>query len=984
MVLISVCPSSPGWNALKFRYAPTVIAALKQIPGVRWSGEDKCWYAPDNALPILPDVLGSEARLMQGPTLYTKGAAPPPFFVENLRPYQQVGVSTLLDKRDFILAFDMRLGKGGRPSDRILTPKGWTYYNEIRVGDSVIGSDGRPHQVTGVFPRGKQRFMRVTFSDGASVSVSEDHLWAVRSATMKLRHEGWKVCETSSLASEPLIDAAGNARWFIPVVKPVEFTPVITPSCRVHPYVLGVLLGDGHFGVSTSFCPGDEEVPREVERLLPPGVKMKKWHAKDRATVYSLVGFGPFARELGLVGTRSWNKHVPLPYLFASIEERRDLLRGLLDTDGYFGDSIEYTTASERLADDVTFLVQSLGGLVRRKLKVAPGYTYKNQKRVGRPSHRLFITLPSDFIPTRVGAGDYTPRVREPVRAIRRIEPDGEDDCICIAVSAPDSLYVTDHFVVTHNTRVAASAAASLLAYGHVKTIALVYPASVKEEWSRQFREQTGGLEVVQFEGLAAFEPADFQRLASLQHLCVGVHYELIRDQGSGLDGRAAEFLRLLEARGPFVLVADEVQYLKNRKAGRTKAVHEFSRSSQCWGRWGLTGTPMRNYPRDMWAMFEFVQPGSMGSYSKFTTRYADGHMGDYGWVDDGVTNAEELKARLAATMFRLTRADVAQWLPKAERSVILCNMPKAELQRYQKAERALGQTALKAMADGDSTQSLGALKALAAMTTASKTSTLLDRIYEHCEERHVKILVFANFHETLESVSDAYLAQVHGQPAPGVPRRKRKLKIVDMSAGAPPAGPSRFTAPGFVAGGWLTPERRRKVIEQWKAHPGPAVLFANTISSGVGIDLSEADTTIFVELSWVPAEFLQAEARTSDVHLGKRLTPPMFEYLLTRGTIDENMGLRLIEKVRGIEKIVGASTDTSALASTLTNSGLVENSRLSLTSEDPETINAVLADLRSRLFGDDTPDSAGEDTDNLVEDAADDSEEEIEEEVDE
>ena len=316
--------------------------------------------------------------------------------------------------------------------------------------------------------------------------------------------------------------------------------------------------------------------------------------------------------------------------------------------------------------------------------------------------------------------------------------------------------------------------------------------------------------------------------------------------------------------------------------------------------------------------------------------------------------------------MFRLTRADVAQWLPKSVRSVVLCDMNAADLKRYQKAERGLGREAVKAMNEGSSTQALGALRALSQMTTASKITTLLDRIYEHVEARGVKIIVFANFHETLEQAIDVWEADT---PA----GRAARVQSGKMAG----AGLARFQRPGFVAGGWLAPERRRKAIDQWKAAPGGAVLFANTLSSGVGIDLSDADTALFLELSWVPADFLQAEARVQDVHQGKRTTPAMYEYLLTRKTIDEDMGLRLIKKVQGIEKVVGASADTSALTSTLSNSGLVERSAIGLASEDPEIVNAVLTDLRSRLFGDDTPDDLGEDTDNAVEDAPDEPEEE-------
>lgn len=485
-------------------------------------------------------------------------------------------------------------------------------------------------------------------------------------------------------------------------------------------------------------------------------------------------------------------------------------------------------------------------------------------------------------------------------------------------------------------TRTAAAAAGSLLADGRIRTVALLYPNVAKYEWVTQFKDQVG-LEVLPFEGTTEFAPAEFNRLAALPHLCVGIHYELIREKGDD-QGRGAEFLRLLEARGDFVAIGDEIHTIKNRKAGRTKWALGLSRSPKCRYRFALTGTPMRNYPRDMWAMFDWTLPDSMSSYSRFSVRYCGGAMGDYGWVDDGVTHHEELAERLSAFSFRLTRRDVAQYLPASDRSVVLCNMTKAELARYQKQEAALGPKALAAMNEGNSTQSVAALQQLAALTTATKISTLLDRLYEHVENRKVKVLVFANFHETLSTAYDAWEAE-------------------SASAPTPKAHP-RFSAPGFLVGGWMQSEKRRKAIAQWKACPGPAILFANILSSGVGIDLADADTAIFVELAWVPADFMQAEARIQDVHQGKRTTPPLYEYLLVRGTVDEDMGLKLIEKVRGIEKVVGGDTETKGLSGALEASGLVDRNVLSLANEDESTVVAALDRLRTRLFGDEVPDA--------------------------
>ncbi len=380
-------------------------------------------------------------------------------------------------------------------------------------------------------------------------------------------------------------------------------------------------------------------------------------------------------------------------------------------------------------------------------------------------------------------------------------------------------------------------------------------------------------------------------------------------------------------------MIGDEVQMIKNRKAPRTISLLKLAHLPNCVNRWGLTGTPMRNRPRDMWAAFEFINRGSMGGYWSFAKRYAGAVEGAYGWEDDGSTNEAELALRLDTVSYRLTRAQVAGWLPKTDRKIMLCEMSASQRRVYAAKEKAFGgHIGQLAGADLDG-PGAKALQELATQTVESKLTTAIERLQYHCDERRVKVLVFANFHESLTALWDRLEpGQVPGQPPPKMP----------------------LTAPTFCAGGWLLPDKRRKVIEQWKACPGPAVLLCNTIASGIGIDLSDAEGAIFLELSWVPADFRQAEDRVVDVHQGKRSVPPWFEYLLVKGTIDEDMAVALLKKVRNIEAVVGADAETGGMASTLRQGGVVERTKLGLTSADPAVIQEALDNFRARFLSDD------------------------------
>jgi phosphate starvation-inducible protein PhoH and related proteins len=170
-------------------------------------------------------------------------------------------------------------------------------------------------------------------------------------------------------------------------------------------------------------------------------------------------------RELGLAGTHSNSKFVPEAYLFNDSTVRVAVLQGLLDTDGgpvtQRGRTcrVHYVTSSERLRDDVTFLVRSLGGVVYSRRRPAAGRSPGRAN--GRPVyHRsdafvMDIRLPAGVEPFRLqrkrtiygehGGG-------RPMRFVDAIEPEGEAETVCIQVAAADSLYVTEDFLTTHNS----------------------------------------------------------------------------------------------------------------------------------------------------------------------------------------------------------------------------------------------------------------------------------------------------------------------------------------------------------------------------------------------------------------------------------------------------------------------------------------------------------------------------------------------------
>ncbi|WP_189097420.1 PhoH family protein [Streptomyces kronopolitis] len=354
----------------------------------------------------------------------------------------------------------------------VLTPDGWRPIGDLQVGDLVIGSNGEPTPVLGVYPQGEKDIYRVTAQDGSWTLCCGEHLWTVRTASDKRRNKPWRVLETKEMIGN--LRAAHARRYELPLLT----APVCFPEREVpmDPYALGLLLGDGCLTGSTtpSFSSEDPELVQALTTALP-GVHAR-WKGGPDHVLNRIKEQGDVAtienpvtrvlRELDLLGSRSHTKCVPGAYLHNSAEVRLALLQGLLDADGgpVAQDSrtcrVQYSTTSILLRDDVISLVQSLGGVAYTRRRVAagraPGRARGRSVEHRRDAHIVDIWLPEGLEPFRLA------RKREkyhaaggggrPMRFIDSIEPAGREEAVCIQVAAEDSLYVTQDYLLTHNT----------------------------------------------------------------------------------------------------------------------------------------------------------------------------------------------------------------------------------------------------------------------------------------------------------------------------------------------------------------------------------------------------------------------------------------------------------------------------------------------------------------------------------------------------
>lgn len=395
-------------------------------------------------------------------------------FPDDGKVSMQTGISTGITDLDnmtnglnpsdlIILAARPAMGKMESVDNLIVTPNGKIRMGDIKIGQKVCGSDGKNYNVTGVFPQGIKDCYRVYFDDNTYVDCGLEHLWEV--TTRANRKSSKKERQFSILTTEQLMKNIylpdGRKNYAVRITDPVYFE---TQELNLHPYCLGIYIGDGSngsIGHSCSISNIEKDVINKFKNLLPESddliinVKdhsiIRKQRTNKPTTFYSEL------ENLELNNKHSHEKFIPKIYLYNSVENRLELLRGLLDTDGFIPtkgrNQIEYTTTSYQLCMDILELVRSLGGKCSYQEKQG-AYTKNGVKFIVKKYYRIYLSLPEQFIPvsSEKHLSKYSTEKRYHKKYIVKIEHVGKAEMQCISVTSPDHLYITEGYNLTHNT----------------------------------------------------------------------------------------------------------------------------------------------------------------------------------------------------------------------------------------------------------------------------------------------------------------------------------------------------------------------------------------------------------------------------------------------------------------------------------------------------------------------------------------------------
>lgn len=342
--------------------------------------------------------------------------------------------------RDVELVKSSMYGNKAHPYDQLVyTPKGLQKWEEIQIGDCLFDTKGGITKVIDIPFNNKTDIYKLTLKDGRTIEASSNHLWKV------IDYNGLIKVKSTLELKENLTRDKGKYKesiYYIPKNEGVEFKKQEIP---LNPYFLGLLLGDGTFSCITktqvkfTSCISDMEVYMNIL-----GYKYKTWDDRHHNIYYDNIK--EIIKSLGLIETRSKTKFIPDIYKYNSKEIRLELIRGLLDTDGYCdkNGNCNYSSISKQLAEDVLFLARSLGingNILEQSNKYGPIYLVRFYTDI-----RLF-NLPRKYQKQKIT------KTRAFKIGITNIEYIGQKQAKCVTVDSEDHCYLIGDFVTTHNSK---------------------------------------------------------------------------------------------------------------------------------------------------------------------------------------------------------------------------------------------------------------------------------------------------------------------------------------------------------------------------------------------------------------------------------------------------------------------------------------------------------------------------------------------------
>jgi len=823
-----------------------------------------------------------------------------------------------------ILGDQPGVGKQAALDTLISTPDGWVEMGNIQVGEEIHDRFGGISTVTGVYPQGCKDSYKVFFNDGTSTKCGPEHLWKVRDVNRRRRGKDWTVKSLKELMDAGLCynhnsNRAKSGRrpvlkWEIPVTQPVFHKK---QNYFIDPYMLGGLLGDGYLcgksAVGISVPDFQTEIAEKIRESLPEGYRLNKRTEmscpqymvvknKDNKNIANEV-----VREIKKLGIniKSGKKFIPDIYLKGSIEQRISLLKGLMDTDGsVHKNRVHFHSTSRELSEGVVKLVQSLGGIAKINI-------YDRSKDNKPTEYRANIKTPFCPFYSSDKADIWSPKKSNYIsKYISKVEYIGKEEQQCISVSCSDHTYLTDSYIVTHNTLPPITYAAK----NKLKTL-VVCPASLKLNWRKEILDFSNEkAHVYKYKPSKKTGKINYKKEESLFHI---INYESIQtyikleyshkchgniivpgkgSQRCGMEiidltkkhtkctdcknsnsfkSRVKGIVFLQDKEGQHLdpddydlIVIDEFHRIKSVKTDWTRIIKRAFRDTVA-KKILMSGTAIKSRPMEFFSGLNFMDPEMWNSFHDFGLRYCAAYETNFGWDYSGASNLEELFTRIAPYFLRRLKKDVLSQLPPKTYTEIEIELSSSQRSEYNKLLKEM-----KKVINEDGTEE-------------EKEEGYLEKIH--------KLKQFTGSVKLDRMLKDGTVGDITSNG--------EKLVVMSDYQFLAETLHKEYKHHSVLHTGSMNQEDKQSSVDRFQEEKG-INLFAGMIgASGVGITLTEASKLIFLGFAWSPADMEQAEDR---IHRATTTHDniQIIQYICV-DTIDVDINDLLKEKSQVVSKVL-------------------------------------------------------------------------------
>jgi len=332
------------------------------------------------------------------------------------------------------------------------------------------------------------------------------------------------------------------------------------------------------------------------------------------------------------------------------------------------------------------------------------------------------------------------------------------------------------------------------------------------------------------------------------------------------------------------IVIGDEVQYVSNTKAQRTKAFVRIARHVK--KRIFLSGTPIKSYPSEFFTILNLTEPKVFSSQWAYLQRYCDPKYNGFGWTFKGHSNQDELRHLVEHIMIRREKINVLPDLPPKLKQVVPLECEAVEFATYESADSAFHVWVKDSLARKSAVEATNQIEHLKQLAYLAKRNSLLNWMKEFLSSGK-KLIVFGIHLHVLDDI-------------------EREFKGISVR----------------VDGG-IKPEDRKAIEQKFQTDPAIKLFIGQVVAAGVALTLTAAADVAFLELPWTNADVDQPSDRAH--RIGQKDTVNIY-FLIANGTVENKIIAHLDANRAVVKKLLdGREVEDTDLLSNLLNEYLQE-----------------------------------------------------------